>query len=210
MTNDNELTPSNAVLTLIDNQPFVAFSVRSIEMGTLVNNVTGVAKMAKLLEVPTVLTMVSPPGSPLKDPIFQAVLDVFPDQQPVERVNTNAWSTPEYVAAIKATGRQKIIMAGLWTEVCLQQTALSAIKDGYEVYFVSDASGGLTPEAHQDAKLRMIQAGARPVNWFGLLCELCPDYSSPEYQKLYPPVLEHGGAPSVSSQYLMANLPAQH
>ena len=210
MTNDNDLTPSNCVLSLIDHQPFVAFSVKSIDMTTLLNNVTGAAKTAKILGIPTVLTMVSPPGSPLKDPIFASVREVFPDQAPIERVNTNAWSTPEYVQAIKATGRQKLVLAGLWTEVCLQQTSLSAIKAGYEVYFISDASGGLTADAHQDAKLRMIQAGAKPCNWFGWLCEVCPDYSAAEYQKLYPPVLAHGGGPAVASQYLMANLPAQH
>ena len=206
MRNDNDLTPTNSVLALIDHQPFVAFSVRSIDSGTLMSNVTGVAKMAKVLGVPTVLTMISPPGSPLADPIFKSVTDVFPEQTPIERVNTNAWSDDAFVAAIKATHRKKIVMAGLWTEVCLQQTALSAIKDDYEVYFVSDASGGLTPEAHQDAKLRMIEAGARPCNWFGLLCELCPDYSSPEYKALYPAVLAHGGSPSMASQYLMAQM----
>ena len=180
-------------------------------MATLTNNVTGVAKMAQVLGVPTVLTMISPPGSPLKDPIFTSVTDVFPDQTPIEWVNTNAWSSPEFVAAIEATGRRKIVMAGLWTEVCLQQTALSAIRAGYEVYFVSDASGGMTPEAHQDAKLRMSQAGARACNWFGLLCELCPDYSAPGYQALYPAVLAHGGGPSVASQYLMAQMsPGAH
>lgn len=209
MTNDNDLTPENCVLTLIDHQPFVVFSVASIDKQTLINNVTGVAKTAKALGIPTVLTMVSPPGSPLKDPIFKSVLEVFPDQQPIERVNTNAWSTPDYVRAIEATGRKKIVMAGVWTEVCLQQTALSAIKAGYEVYFISDASGALTPEAHHDAKVRMVQAGARPLNWFGWLCEVCPDYSAPEYQKLYPPVLAHGGGPAAASEYLMANMPQQ-
>ena len=209
MINDNDLTPENSLLALIDHQPFVAFSVKSIDMTTLVNNVTGVAKTAQVLAIPTILTMVSPPGTPLADPIFASITDVFPDQKPIERTNTNAWSDEAFVAAVKATGRRKLTLAGLWTEVCLQQTALSAIKDGYDVYFISDASGGLTAEAHQDAKLRMIAGGAKPCNWFGWLCEVCPDYAAAEYQKLYPPVLAHGGGPSVASQYLMANMKGQ-
>ena len=206
MQNDNDLTPLNSVLTLIDHQPFVAFSVKSIDMTSLLNNTTGLAKMAKVLNIPTILTMITPPGSQLLDPIFESITDVFPEQKPVERVNTNAWSDEKFVQAIKATKRKKIIMAGRWTEVCLQQTAISAIKDGFDVYFVSDASGGLSSESHADAKQRMIQAGAKPTNWFSCLCELSPDYSSPDYRKLYPAALEHGGAPSVASQYLMAQM----
>jgi len=97
-------------------------------------------------------------------------------------------------------------MCGLWTEVCLAQTVISAIKDDYEVYFVSDASGGVSVEAHQDAKARMIQAGAHPMTWQAVYAELCPDNTAPQYQRLYDVVIEHGSGVGHAVQYVMAQL----
>lgn len=207
MHNINALTIGNAAFAFIDHQPFVAFPVRSISPDELTNNVTGLAKVAKALGMPTVLTTISARGGMLSDPLFSQLQQVFPDVQPIDRRNTNAWSDPAFVRAIAATGRRNLVLCGLWTEVCLQQTALSALADGYAVWFVSDASGGVSVEAHADAKQRMILAGARPATWQAIMAELCPDSTSEEYQRLYPIVAEHGAGVAYAVQYAMAQMP---
>lgn len=206
MSNINELTIVDTLVCFIDHQPWVAFPVRSIAPDSLTNNVLALAKCAKALNVPTVLTTINAEGGPLRDPLFGGLAHTFPDHETIDRTNTNAWSDQRFVAAVRATGRTKLVMAGLWTEVCLAQTVLSAIKDGYDVYFVSDASGGLSQEAHERACQRMIQAGAKPMSWFAVVAELCPDNSAPEYQRLYPIMLEHGMGVQWGVEYVMANL----
>jgi nicotinamidase-related amidase len=207
-SNPNELTIQNSALVLIDHQPWVAFSVQSIDHSVLINNVAGLALAAKTLGVPTVLTTVGAKGSVLADPIFTQLSDVFPEVTPVDRTTTNAWSDPNLRAAVEATDRKKLIMAGLWTEVCLAQSVLSALEDGYEVYFVSDASGGVSKEAHDDAKARMIQAGAKPISWMAVVGEWTPDYTSPERNALTEALLRHGGGVSLAAQYLFAQVSA--
>lgn len=206
--NPNELTTQNSAVVLIDHQPWVAFAVQSIDHTVLINNVTGLALAAKTLGVPTVLTTVGAKGSVLADPLFTQITDVFPDVTAVDRTSTNAWSDPNLRAAVEATGRKKLIMAGLWTEVCLVQTVLPALKDGYDVYFVSDASGGISKEAHEDAKARMIQAGARPISWMAVVAEWTPDYTSPERMALTDALLRYGGGVSLAAQYLFAQVAA--
>jgi nicotinamidase-related amidase len=176
--NPNELTIENSVLLLIDHQPAVALNVHSIDLGLLVNNVAALSRVAKGLGVPTVLTTVGAEGSVLVDPIFKEITDAFPGVTPIDRPSSHAWSHPEVRAAVEATGRKKLVMAGLVTEVCLVQSVLAARRDGYEVFFVSDCSGGLTPEAHFDAKVRMEMAGARPINWLALTGEWAPYWAS--------------------------------
>jgi hypothetical protein len=105
-------------------------------------------------------------GSILVEPIFKQLSDLFPGVTPIDRISTHAWSHPEVRKALDATGRKKLIIAGLVTEVCLAQSVLAALKDGYEVYFVSDCSGGITTESHEDAKLRMIQGSPAAPPWF--------------------------------------------
>jgi nicotinamidase-related amidase len=203
----NVLTPSNSTLCLIDHQPWVAFPIHSISPEHLTNNVMGLAKAAKALGVPTILSTINGEGGPLRDPLFGGLRALWPDVAPIDRHNTNAWSDPAFVAAVEAAGRKKLVMAGLWTEVCLAQTVISALGAEYEVFFVADASGGLTPEAHDRACQRMTQAGAVPLSWFATLAEWCPDNTAPEYQSLYPITLEHGGGVGWAVEYIMANLP---
>jgi nicotinamidase-related amidase len=205
----NTLTIKNSVLCLIDHQPWVAFPINSITPEHLTNNVLGLAKTAKGLDVPTILTTINAKSGPLKDPLLQGLSGLWPDVEPIDRSNTNAWSDPAFVEAVKETGRKKLVMAGLWTEVCLAQTAISAIADGYEVFFVSDASGGLSPEAHERACQRMIQAGAVPMSWFAVAAEWTPDNTAPEYQKMYPITLAHGGGVQWAVEYILANLPQE-
>jgi nicotinamidase-related amidase len=202
--NPNPITIDNSVLILIDHQPWVAFPVQSIDRSLLVNNVTGLASAASHLGVPTVLTTIGARGGPLEDPIFHQISEVFPDQVPIDRVSTNAWA--DIKSVVEATGRRVLLMAGLWTEVCLAQTALSAIKDGYAVYFVSDCSGGLTQEAHDDAKQRMVQGGANGINWVGLVTEWTPDYTTTERRAVNPGIIARGGGVGLALEYLRANI----
>ena len=158
--------------------------------------------------MPTVLTTVGAKGSILVDPIFKEIAAVFPDVTPIDRTSTHAWSHPEVRAAVDATKRRKLIMAGLVTEVCLCQSVLAALKDGFDVYFVSDCSGGITPESHEDAKARMVQAGARPMSLWSVLSEWTPDYTSAERQALLGVTRERGGAVAVMADYVIAQVEA--
>ncbi len=178
--NPNELTIENSVLMLIDHQPAVAINVRSIELGLLINNTAALAQVAQAFGVPTVLTTVGAYGGALVDPIFKEISDAFPELTPIDRPSSHAWSHPDVRRAVDATGRKKLVLAGLVTEVCLVQSVLAALKDGYDVYFVSDCSGGVTQEAHDDAKTRMTMAGAQPLNWMALTAEWAPYWASPE------------------------------
>ena len=206
--NPNELTVENSALVLIDHQPAVALAAPSLRTEVLINNVTGLAKMARALKVPTVLTTVGAMGSVLADPIFKEIAEVFPDVTPIDRTSTHAWSHPEFRAAVERTGRKKLIMAGIATEVCLAQSVLAARKEGFDVYFVSDCSTGLTQEAHDDAKVRMTMAGAKPINWLALLGEWTPDYTSPERNAVVDIVSRHGGASAMWTDYALAQVKA--
>jgi ketosteroid isomerase-like protein/nicotinamidase-related amidase len=209
MTNNpNELTIENSVLVLIDHQPWIAMMVHSIDPGLMINNVAGLAQAAKNAGVPTILTTIGAKGSILVDPLFKEITEIFPDVTPIDRTSTHAWSHPEFRAAIDATGRKKLIMAGLVTEVCLAQSVLAALKEGYEVFFVSDCSGGGTVEAHEDAKARMVQAGAKPINWLAVTGEWAPDYTSPERAALGDVWSRRGGGVGQLVDYVMAQVSA--
>jgi nicotinamidase-related amidase len=192
----------------MDHQPWVAFAVHSIDPGLMINNVAGLARAARDLGVPTVLTTVGAQGSILVDPIFKEISELFPDITPIDRTSTHAWSHPDVRAAVDATGRKKLIMAGLVTEVCLAQSVLAALKDGFDVYFVSDCSGGITREAHDDAKVRMTQAGARPMSWLSVISEWTPDYTSAERQVLVDVTRQRGGTAALMTDYVLAQVTA--
>jgi len=206
--NENALRPDNAAFLFIDHQPLVQFPEQSIDNQLLISNVTCLAGIAKALAMPTVFTTIGARNSVLADPLFTSLTVLFPEADPVDRTTTNAWSDPDLRAQVQATGRRTLIMSGLWTEVCLAQTALSAMRDGYDVYFVSDCSGGLSVEAHERACQRLIQAGAKPMTWGGVMSELAPDFTSPEYQAILEPVLAHGGGVALNGQFIWAQIQA--
>jgi len=186
------LTPQNSVLILIDHQPQMAFATKSIDIVELRNNVTGLAKAAKVFNVPTILTTVAEKS--FSGPIFPEIQAVFPDQKAIDRTTMNTWEDPRIVDAVKKTGRKKIVIAALWTEVCGVGPTLSAIDEGYEVYFVTDASGGVSREAHEMAIQRMIQAGAVPVTWLQVLLEYHRDWARQDkYAAVTGIAKEHGG-----------------
>jgi len=187
------LTPENHALILIDHQPQMAFATHSIDTGALVNNVTGLAKAAKVFAVPTILSTVA--SKSFSGPIFPSIQAVFPEQVPIDRTTMNSWEDANFMKAVKATGRKKLVIAALWTEVCLMGPTLGAIDDGYEVYIVTDASGGVTTEAHEMAIRRMMQAGAAPVTWLQVMLEWQRDWARTEtYDAVTGIAKEHGGA----------------
>ena len=200
--NSNEVTIDNSVLILIDHQPWVAFAVKSIDAGLLVNNLAGLAASAQALDVPVILTTVGASGGVLKDPPIKGLAEVIPDVTPIDRVSTNAWE--DIRGAVEAPGRRTLLMAGLWTEVCLAQTAVSAMAEGYRVFFVSDCSGGMSMEAHEDAKKRLVQAGATPINWIAVICEWTPDFTTEERNLVNPPVMKYGSMAGLAVEYLVA------
>lgn len=169
------LTPENSVLALIDHQPQIALTVRSLDLQLLINNAAGIAEAARAYSVPTILSTVMAEAA--RNPIFPEIQATFPDVQPIDRFNTNAWESQEFVEAIAATGRSKLIMAGLLTEICLVQVALSALDAGYEVYVLVDVSGGMSLETHNTAVQRLTMAGAVPVTWMAILSEWQRDYT---------------------------------
>ncbi len=168
---DHLLTPENAALILIDYMEDTVAGVRSIDRAILINNVVALAKVAKLFDLPIVLSTVGVQSGFRPDTV-QELRAVLPDVKPIDRTTTNAWEDEEFRAAVKATGRHKLIMAALWTEVCLAFPALDLLKEGYEVYAVSDAVGGSSVDAHERGMQRVIQAGAVPVTWEAVMAEL--------------------------------------
>ncbi len=204
LDNPNEITIDNSVLILIDHQPWVAFSVKSIDAGLLVNNLKGIAASARALDVPIILTTVGAEGGVLKDPPIKELADVIPEVAPIDRRSTNAWE--DIRGAVQLTGRRTLLIAGIWTEVCLAQTAVSAMAAGYRVFFISDCSGGISTEAHQDAKTRLTQAGATPINWLAVICEWTPDYTTNERHRVNPPVMRYGSMAGLAVEYLVAQL----
>jgi nicotinamidase-related amidase len=159
---DALLTPQNSVLLLMDHQPFQFAALNSHEPTMIVNNVVGLAKTAKAFGVPTILTTVVEERGGY---IIKGLQDVFPEQKPINRTLINTWQDERVVAKVKETGRQKVIMAGLWTEICVAMPALHALGDGFDVFVVTDACGGVSAEAHDMAIRRMAAAGVVPITW---------------------------------------------
>lgn len=190
------LTPDESVLVLIDHQPFQFANLHSHEPMMIVNNVVGLAKAAKAFNVPTILTtVVEDRGGKL----IKGLQDVFPDQKPIDRTWINTWEDARVVDAVKKTGRKKLVMAALWTEICLAMPAIQAAGEGYEVYAVTDASGGVSAEAHEMAVRRMVMAGVVPMNWLAVASEWQRDWARQDSAAvLAEMVLPHAGATGVS------------
>lgn len=190
------ITPNDSVLLLIDHQPFQFANLHSHEPTMVVNNVIGLAKTAKLFGVPTILTTVIEDRGGL---LIKGLQNVFPEQKPIDRTFINTWEDIRVVEAVKKTGRKKLIMAALWTEICLAMPVIQALGEGYEVYIVTDASGGVSAEAHDMAVRRMVQAGAVPITWLAVGGELQRDWAREATANGFAEVmLEHGGGSGVA------------
>lgn len=168
------LRPEDSVLVLIDHQPFQLTNLNSHDPHAVVNAATGLAKMAKVFNVPTILTSVIAQRGGL---IFPQITDVFPGQEVIDRTFVNTWQDQKVVDAVKATGRKQLIIAGLWTEVCVAMPTIQALGEGWDVTVITDASGGISVEAHEVAIQRMIRAGANMMTWFALAAEWQRDWA---------------------------------
>jgi nicotinamidase-related amidase len=190
------LTPEESVLVLIDHQPFQFANLHSHEPTMISNNVIGLAKTAKAFDVPTVLTTVVEERGGLLIPGLQ---EVFPNQKPINRTFINTWEDERVVDAVKETGRNKLILAGLWTEICVAMPAIQALEEGYEVYVATDASGGVTLEAHEMAVRRMVQAGVVPITWMAVSGELQRDWAREDTAMSLGEILvAHGGGTGIA------------
>ena len=168
---DHLLTSENAALVLIDYQPGLVDGVNSQTKESLINNVVALTKAANLFELPIVLSTVGVSAGYQQETIPE-LLALLPDTEPIDRSTVNAWEHEGFRAAVEATGRRKLIMGALWTEVCLVFPVLDLLQEGYEVYGVSDSMGGTSVDAHERGMQRMIQAGAVPVTWEAVMSEL--------------------------------------
>jgi nicotinamidase-related amidase len=193
---DALLTPERSVLLLIDHQAFQFANLHSHDPTLIINNVVGLAKAAKAFKVPTILTTVTAERGGY---LLQGIQDVFPTQKPINRTSLNSWEDQRVVDAVKKTGRKQLVIAALWTEICLAYPVIHSLADGYEVFFVTDASGGVSREAHDMAVLRMVQAGAVPITWVGVMSEWQRDWAR---EATVPAIAEitvaHGGASGVA------------
>ncbi len=185
---DHLLTPKNSVLIIIDYQPIQVTSVASMDRRTLVTNIVAVAKIAKLYEIPIILSTVNVRNNENQMTIHQ-LKEVLGDLKEIDRTTINAWEDREFLHAVKETKRKKLIMTALWTEACLSFPVLDALRENYEVYPVVDAVGGTSLEAHETALKRMMQAGAKLISWPQLICELQRDWVRTETKKSFAEIL---------------------
>jgi nicotinamidase-related amidase len=173
---DHLITPKNSALVVIDYQPSQLAGVRSMDRDLLLENVVSTVKIAKVFGLPIVhstINVATGRGKPTLPPLAE----VLADNPPIDRTTTNAWEDAEFLNAVRATGRRKLIICALWTEICMAFPALDAMREGYEVYPVVDAIGGTSVEAHRAGLDRVVQAGAKPVSWVSLAVELQRDWA---------------------------------
>jgi nicotinamidase-related amidase len=195
------LTPHNSQLIFIDHQPQMAFGVQSIDRQTLKNNTVGLAKAARVFGIPTTITTVETES--FSGHTYPELLAVFPEAPLLERTSMNSWDDQKVRDALARNGRKKVVVSGLWTEVCNAMFALSAMAEGgYEIYMVADASGGTTQEAHDYAMERMVQAGVVPMTWQQVLLEWQRDWARRDtYDAVMGLVQEHSGAYGIGVDY---------
>jgi len=193
---DSLLRPEDSVLVLIDHQPYQLANLNSHDPQAVVNNTTALAKLAKAFKVPTILTsVIADRGGQL----FKQVTDVFPGQEVIDRTFINTWEDKPTVDAVKATGRKQLIIAGLWTEVCVAMPAIQAVGEGWDVTVVTDASGGTTLEAHEVAIQRMIAAGVNMMTWIAVGSEWQRDWARLDTAALLPEILiDHCGGSGIA------------
>ena len=194
------LTPDNCALAFIDLQPQMLFGVTNFDRHGIINLNVALAKTARVFDVPVILTTVETKG--FSGHMWPQVQAIFPNQEPIERSTMNSWDDEKFVAAVKKTGRKKLLLAGLWTETCVALPTIQAIHDGYEVFVVEDCCGDVSPLAHENAMKRMIQAGAKPVTALSVLLELQRDWA---HKGTYDAVLDiaktHFGAYGSGVEY---------
>jgi nicotinamidase-related amidase len=205
------LRPEDSILVLIDHQPYQFANLHSHDPATIINNVVGLAKLAKVFNVPTILTTVIQERGGY---LIKALQDVFPEQKPINRTFINTWEDPNVTNVVKKSERKQVIMAGLFTEICVAMPAIQAVGEGYDVFVVTDACGGVSNEAHDMAVRRMVQVGIVPINWVAVVGEWQRDWARETAAGVAGVVLEHGGGGGVALawelQLLATPPPANH
>ena len=169
------ITPTDHALIMIDFQSQMSFATHSIDAITLRNNAALVSHAAASFKVPTILTTVAEKS--FSGPMFNEVTEPFPGQALLDRTSMNTWEDAAVIKRVNEIGKTRLVLAGLWTSVCIVGPTLSALEQGFEVYVVSDACGDVSVEAHNRAMDRMIQAGARPMTALQYLLELQRDWA---------------------------------
>ena len=193
---DSLLRPEDSVLVLIDHQPYQLANLNSHDPQMVVNNSTALAKAAKAFSVPTILTSVIAAQGGL---IFPQITDVFPGQEVIDRTLINTWEDQKVVDAVKATGRKQLIIAGLWTDICVAMPAIQALGEGWDVTVITDASGAVSVEAHEVAIQRMIAAGANMMTWLALAAEWQRDWARTEHVVELSEILkQHAGGSGIA------------
>lgn len=190
---DSLLRPEDSVLVLIDHQPFQLANLNSHDPHMAVNNSAALAKSAKAFGVPTILTSVVEDRG---GHIFPQITDVFPGQEVIDRTTLNTWEDKKVVDVVKATGRKQLIIAGLYTEICVAMPVIQALGEGWDVTVVTDACGGVSVESHEVAIQRMIAAGANVMTWLALASEWYRDHARTEHAAEFVEVLKHHAAGS--------------
>ena len=175
---DHLITSENSAFVFIDYQPAQLAAVRSMDHALLVKNAVSTVRTIKTFEVPVVHSTVNVDSG--QGPTLPELAGLLAEDKPLDRTTVNSWEDVEFVQAVRATGRRKLIFCALWTEVCMAFTALDALREGYDVYPVVDAIGGTSPEAHRAGLDRVIQAGGQPISWVSLACELQRDWARQE------------------------------
>lgn len=196
------LTPTNHALVLIDFEGQMAFATKSIAMTELRTNVAIICGASKIFNVPTVVTTVAEES--FSGPVFPEIEEFYPQATSgyLDRTSMNTWEDEAAYQDIKGKDKQKIVLAGLWTGVCIVGPALSAMAEGYEVYVIADACGDVSPEAHERAMQRMIHAGVRPVTSVQYLLELQRDWARQEtYVAVTDLMKKYGASYGLGIQY---------
>ena len=190
------LRPEDSVLVLIDHQPFQLANLNSHEPLMVINNSAGLAKAAKAFNVPTILTSVLAAQGGV---IFPQITDVFPDQEVIDRTLINTWEDPKVVDVVKSTGRKQLVIAGLWTEICVAMPAIQAAGEGWDVTVVTDVSGAVSVEAHEVAIQRMIGAGVNMMTWFAVAAEWQRDWARTDtLEGMVDVMKQHGGGSGIA------------
>jgi nicotinamidase-related amidase len=183
---DHLLTPQNSALVVIDYQPSQFGAVRSMDPGLLLENIVSTVRTAKAFGLPIVHSTVNV-ASGRQQPTVPELAELLDDSPPIDRTTLNSWEDADFLAAVRATGRRKLILCALWTEICMAFPALDALREGYDVYPVVDAIGGTSEEAHRAGLERVAQAGGQPTSWVALACELQRDWAR---QETVPAIVE--------------------
>src|SRR5580693_10185320 len=194
------LTPDNCLVALIDHQGQMLFGTSNFDRQGIINNTVALGKAARVFDVPVVLTTVETKS--FSGNMWPQLRAVFPGQEPIERSSMNSWDDKNFVAAIEKSGRKKILIAGLWTEVCVAFPTIQAIHDGFEVYVVEDCVGDLDLRTHETAMRRAEQAGAKPVTWIQVMLEWQRDWAHRDtYTAVMDVVKHHAGAYGMGVEY---------